>query len=1094
MNIVGEGFPKEIINQIYNRQRAYGSGYSNAISRTPQEISYLNANSSWCKLVSSTFIENLNVINNPTIRQLGLSGDNLAKQFILFNGTANEQGLSSRAGIDLTGNLSGNNKAYGIGGTELGIRPMMGIQSVSVSHENRGSLRQASVKMKAWNRTQFEIIDVLYLRLGFSVLLEWGHSMYFDEKYELKTGSDINNSLADDFLKGDKSYRDFLNLIEKKRLDSLGNYDAMFAKVKNFSWSFQKDGSYDITLDLISSGDIIESLKINSIIEDPLSVEIEPDAQGTNPTDPDEDDDDIIDFYSKKSSIGQFFYYLKYQLENSVVREEGKTFYRGVAGRAGRNGVYTFSFSDVKQTSQETNIQIEALNLYKKTSNPSLYALDTLFGTNLTELVLPLPIDVSPEMFEVVDTEGKPLKVIDAINYPWDDKPGDDSTYYVRLGTFLAFIQNYLMPRFVKNQAKDGDPMLNVDYDQNTNLMSTYRWQVSVDPRICIIGRTIPIIIGYVFEEYKLTPFQTDCSPFINDTYNDISKGVEYGNIMNIYVNMRYVLDKIDSLKDDKNKVSLFDLLKGICEGINEGLGGLNSLEPIIDETTGTIKIIDANPLPNRDEVLKRIQTLPLYSSSLNINTELVSFDLYGYKTDSTQESAPIYNGLGHASFIKDFSFATEITPELATMVTVGAAANGSVVGENQTALSKLNVGLYDRYKKEVLDLYEIKKRQQEQQQKVEDQIVQEQEELKALYDRFKNILKDYFDFLEELSDVPPELVAANEPTLNVDEVDAHKGTLNNIVQVEEQIKNKIQNIKTLKENLNPNNTQTQNLQQYTGFIPFNLSITMDGLSGMKIYSKFIVDSSYLPSNYPNNVEFLIKGINHEIVDNKWTTKLESFCISVGNFEDTLLENSKQITSTEITPFATIIPGPDVTSQFNPQRIGALPYDNSSTAINLKLKGQSNGLLNINDTSILVPIGPGANTTYYPDGQYRLAPAAAKAYKLFKAAAESAGYNWTLTSAYRSRQHQAGLGSGSTVASPGFSPHGWGGAFDVSELYRIVGGSGTPSINASARQTSPLYKWMAENGPRFGWYNPYRLANNSGVDEIWHWEYWGDAT
>ena len=59
MNIVGEGFPKEIITQVYNRQRAYGSGYSNAISRTPEEILYLNANSSWCKLISSTNIENI---------------------------------------------------------------------------------------------------------------------------------------------------------------------------------------------------------------------------------------------------------------------------------------------------------------------------------------------------------------------------------------------------------------------------------------------------------------------------------------------------------------------------------------------------------------------------------------------------------------------------------------------------------------------------------------------------------------------------------------------------------------------------------------------------------------------------------------------------------------------------------------------------------------------------------------------------------------------------------------------------------------------------------------------------------------------------
>jgi hypothetical protein len=59
----------------------------------------------------------------------------------------------------------------------------------------------------------------------------------------------------------------------------------------------------------------------------------------------------------------------------------------------------------------------------------------------------------------------------------------------------------------------------------------------------------------------------------------------------------------------------------------------------------------------------------------------------------------------------------------------------------------------------------------------------------------------------------------------------------------------------------------------------------MDGLSGMKIGSKFNIDTSYLPSNYPTTVDFLIKNIVHEIKDNKWTTSLESYCIAKGSKE-----------------------------------------------------------------------------------------------------------------------------------------------------------------------------------------------------------------
>ena len=35
------------------------------------------------------------------------------------------------------------------------------------------------------------------------------------------------------------------------------------------------------------------------------------------------------------------------------------------------------------------------------------------------------------------------------------------------------------------------------------------------------------------------------------------------------------------------------------------------------------------------------------------------------------------------------------------------------------------------------------------------------------------------------------------------------------------------------------------------------------------------------------------------------------------------------------------------------------------------------------------------------------------------------------------------------------------------------------------------YKKIAEIGVKYGWYNPWRLSDNAGTDEIWHFEYWG---
>jgi putative chitinase len=64
----------------------------------------------------------------------------------------------------------------------------------------------------------------------------------------------------------------------------------------------------------------------------------------------------------------------------------------------------------------------------------------------------------------------------------------------------------------------------------------------------------------------------------------------------------------------------------------------------------------------------------------------------------------------------------------------------------------------------------------------------------------------------------------------------------------------------------------------------------MDGLSGMKVYQKYTIDTTYLPSNYPNSLEFIIKSINNTIDSNKWTTTLESMAIPKNPYGSTIAE------------------------------------------------------------------------------------------------------------------------------------------------------------------------------------------------------------
>jgi hypothetical protein len=259
MAIIGEELRGYVINQINARQFLHGSG-GNGTIRTHEQINLLNSNTSWIKLASGVSISESN-----RLTELGLStsliGMELAKNNILFSGTSKliksgdqliqQEGFLPRA----------DNSSYTYG--SFGFSPMPGIISADIKTLTRGSLKKATVKLIANNKQQFDIIDLLYMRLGYTVLLEWGNSIYTNNGTDKEVLG--NTLIEDDFFEsgGSNSYFKYLDNIEIRRGRYNGNYDALLGKVSNFNWSFNPDGSYSIELTIISLGDVIESLKSN---------------------------------------------------------------------------------------------------------------------------------------------------------------------------------------------------------------------------------------------------------------------------------------------------------------------------------------------------------------------------------------------------------------------------------------------------------------------------------------------------------------------------------------------------------------------------------------------------------------------------------------------------------------------------------------------------------------------------------------------------------------------------------------------------------------------------------------------------------------
>lgn len=255
--LLGQVFDEYIDKQIKVRQNSLGKP-----QKSTADLQVFNSSTPWIRLTSAVTIGPKKAQQLATNLGIGISniqGNQLAKNLVLFAGSSTGVDATKRGGVGY-----GLDNAYGfLSDKEQGYKPMPGVTGISTTYKNNGSLKQAQVTLTCFTRMQFEALEALYLRLGYSVILEWGHSMYFDNKGEKQNMSSLSipnmlfNSNKD--IAASKVHKNIL----LNKTTTGGNYDGMLAKVSNFSWSLNSDLSYSITLDLISVGDIIDSLKMN---------------------------------------------------------------------------------------------------------------------------------------------------------------------------------------------------------------------------------------------------------------------------------------------------------------------------------------------------------------------------------------------------------------------------------------------------------------------------------------------------------------------------------------------------------------------------------------------------------------------------------------------------------------------------------------------------------------------------------------------------------------------------------------------------------------------------------------------------------------
>ena len=308
---------------------------------------------------------------------------------------------------------------------------------------------------------------------------------------------------------------------------------------------------------------------------------------------------------------------------------------------------------------------------------------------------------------------------------------------------------------------------------------------------------------------------------------------------MNIYFSFERLQEIFDTTVD-KSNVYLFGALKDICDDINECLGNVNNIEPVVDENN-IIHFIDQTQIPGIEEIAKVL--------------ELPDFDI------KEQEKLIIYGYEGNRSnFVRKIGLTTEISKNYATMITIGATANGAIPGVEATAFSRWNVGITDRFKNNVMDA-----------------TAQEGEELEPIKTvSGQEIQKTYATLLKEtvgkgkgfglfgLSNQNSEY------QINEDDIEYNAGIIEDFYKL-------MQSQNSYKDEKD----ETGNtIESSVGFLPFNLKLDLDGISGIKIYNKIMIQQNFLPSNYPEALEFIVTQVNHKLQNNDWVTSLETIATS----------------------------------------------------------------------------------------------------------------------------------------------------------------------------------------------------------------------
>jgi len=882
-NVIGKNFSKYVVDQFHQRSIVLAKGAQ--VQRSNAELQWLTNRSGWLRVTSNVDIK----VDNPLASKYG-SGDSLAKKYILQGGVVYSSATANNGSVLRSG--IGADKAYGVGfqngdsnGLGMGLKPMPGVTSFNISCDGPyGALKTANIKVKAYDLEQFNIIETLYCHLGLSLIIEYGHIPYLKNDGSIET----NVSVIDVFNIKDKEQ--LAAAITQQRKSTDGNYDALFGTLVNYSWSSNNDGSYDIDLKVTGPGSVVESLNINyttsnqSNLLTPSKLAIykeflkqykestpPPPATPAPATGTPAGDAAQAAADAEQAAERNFLPGVIASRNNSIIHRHLYSLYENAL--TSREIINPADGGGGERAMRATITPVLTNNIFTENKKYNFLTLTAggfsgnqlaLRGNNFAAISGQVPLKDIP----LIDPSLFSLFAVAYVTNPDLGKTSSDAEtkdqlpkVYIPFGYFLAIIQCSGMIYNTSKGDKDDKtkPFVYLDFNNKTNFCFANPYSVSIDPNVCLVN----IADGNVLNGYLFGGQATgkDGKPILKPTLSQIGADNKYDPDADI---LSKKITAFVKFWNEDHQGSLMNVLLNIEYIVNK-----------MDALAGT----EADKSVKLDKFLHEI--LQDVNNALGgVNEFRVAFNDESYciqLMDDQRIGQPakpaIIDVIGLSSIVQNYSFTSKISPKLASMLIIGSQAAGK--STKAAGIDASAIGKWNEYVK----------------------------------DRIMPVKVDSTDETGTSGTSGSSGTSGEEgaPESPDDQLSRH---IKGIYQLFKYSEEDIEGARTtLKEKLLAIKADSEDTEA-AALIPLEMSIKMDGISGILVNQTFVIPPERLPLSYreesgKTKLGFIVLKIENAIENNQWVTTLSGQSL---NLKDAVDASVKRITTQ--TKIATPSPSP----------------------------------------------------------------------------------------------------------------------------------------------------------------------------------------